>query len=137
MGPTRSRPLPVVTATLVVACSQLSPAIAHADMHNITYIARIDGVAPGSQATFVINGGQTDSAPLSAMPGQVFEADEVLADPQRAGLQVALHWPYSANVHCEIDVDGNVATQVDRVVSPKQGSDPSTGVLGCGAPLPG
>ncbi len=137
MRPITRRWTPIIAALAIAAGSQLSPAIARADMHNITYRARIDGVAPGSQATFVINNGQTNSAPVSAMPGQVFEANEVLPDPQQAGMQVVLHWPYSANVHCEIDVDDNVAAQADQVVSPKQGnSDPGNGVLACGAPLP-
>jgi hypothetical protein len=40
-------------------------------------------------------------------------------------------------LHCEIDVDDNVATQVDQVVRPAPGStDPMNGVLACGAPLP-
>ena len=47
------------------------------------------------------------------MPGQVFEANTVLPDPSKAGMQVSIRWPYSANVHCEIDIDDNVAAQVD------------------------
>jgi hypothetical protein len=117
--------------------SQLTPATARADLHNITYIARIDGVAPGSQATFVTNNNQTNSAPLSSMPGNGFEANAVLADPNQAGMQLSVRWPYAANLHCEIDVDGHVATQVDRFVQPAPGSsDPMNGVLPCGAPLP-
>ena len=118
--------------------SPLLPATARADLHNITYRARIDGVTTGSQATFVISGGQTNTAGLSSMPGNVFEADTVLPDPQQAGIQIVLHWPYSANVHCEIDVDDNVFTQVDRMVAPVPNStDPMNGALGCGSPLPG
>jgi hypothetical protein len=117
--------------------SQLTPATARADLHNITYRARVDGVAPGSQATFVINVNQTNTAPLNSMPGNVFEANTVLADPNQAGMQVSIRWPYAANVHCEIDVDDKVATQVDRLVQPAPGStDPMNGVLPCGAPLP-
>lgn len=137
MSPRAGSWTPIAAAVLVVS-GALSPGVARADLHNITYIARIDGVAPGSQASFVVNGGQTQSTPLSSMPGQVFEANEVLPDPHQAGMRVSMQWPYSANVHCEIDVDNAVVTQVDRVVSPKQGnSDPSSGVLSCGAPLPG
>ena len=40
----------------VVVCGQLIPATARADMHNITYVARVDGVAPGGQATFLTRG---------------------------------------------------------------------------------
>jgi hypothetical protein len=62
----------------------------------------------------------------------------VLPDPQQAGLRIVLHFPYSANVHCEIDVDDNVFTQADQMVRPALGnSDPNNGVLQCGAPLPG
>jgi hypothetical protein len=117
--------------------SQLTPATARADLHNITYIARIDGVAPGSQATFVTNTAQTNTAPLSSMPGNAFQANAVLADPNQAGMQVSVRWPYAANVHCEIDVDDKVATQVDHFVQPAAGTtDPMNGVLPCGAPLP-
>ena len=130
--------MPIAAVTVIAAGSQLIPATAAADLHNITYRARIDGVAPGSQATFVINGGQTNTTGLSSMPGNVFEADTVLADPQQAGMRVVLHWPYSARVHCEIDVDDNIATQVDRMVAPvPNSSDPMNGVLACGAPVPG
>ena len=138
MSPSKHRWMPVAVLTVIAVGSQLSPAIARADLHNITYRARIDGVTTGSQATFVINGGQTNSTGLSSLPGNVFEANTVLPDPQQAGMQVVLHWPYSANVHCEIDVDDNVFTQVDQVVRPVPGNaGPTNGVLQCGAPLPG
>ncbi|MGO8767192.1 hypothetical protein [Mycobacterium sp.] len=128
---------PIAAIAAIVVGSPLFPPTAHADLHNITYRARIDGVTTGSQATFVINGGQTNTAGLSSVPGNVFEADTVLADPQQAALQIVLHWPYSANVHCEIDVDDNVFTQVDQVVRPAPGNaGPTNGVLTCGAPLP-
>jgi hypothetical protein len=54
--------VPIAAMTAIAFGSQLIPATAHADLHNITYIARIDGVTTGSQATFVIEGGQTNSA---------------------------------------------------------------------------
>lgn len=77
--------LAVAAVTVIAAGAQVYPATASADLHNITYRARIDGVTTGSQATFVINGGQTNTAALSSMPGNAFEADTVLPDPQRAG----------------------------------------------------
>ena len=83
------------------------------------------------------NVNQTNTASLSSMPGNGFEANAVLADPHQAGMQVSVRWPYAANVHCEIDVDGNVATQVDHFVQPAAVSaDSMNGVLPCGAPLP-
>ena len=127
----------VAALTVAAVSSQLTPASARAELHNITYIARVDGVAPGSQATFVTTNNQTSSAPLSTVPGNAFQTNTVLPDPAQAGMRVSIRWPYSANVHCEIDVDDTVATQVDRFVSPMPSStDPMNGVLACGAPLP-
>ena len=127
----------VAAATAAAAGMQLGPAIARADLHNTTYVARVDGLAPGSQATFVTGDKQTNMAQLSTVPGNAFEAEAVLADPHQAGMKVSVRWPYSVNVHCEIDVDHNVFTQVDQVVRPTPGnSDPMNGVLSCGAPLP-
>jgi hypothetical protein len=137
MSSRKRRWMPFAALMIVVAGSQLSPATATADLHNITYRTRIDGVAPGSQATFVINGGQTNTAGLSSVPGNAFEANTVLPDPGQAGMRIALRWPYSANVHCEIDVDDHVFTQLDQMVRPVPGNaDPMNGVLQCGAPLP-
>ncbi|MGA7464031.1 hypothetical protein [Mycobacterium sp.] len=134
---TMHRCITVTTLAGAAISSQLTPATARAGLHNITYIARIDGVAPSSQATFVTNNNQTNTAPLSSMPGNAFEANAVLADPDQAGMQVSVRWPYAANVHCEIDVDGNIATQVDHFVQPAPGSaDPMNGVLRWGATLP-
>src|ERR1700742_825306 len=95
------RLLPIVAVTIIAAGSQFSPAPARADLQNITYRARIDALTTGSQALFVINGGQTSATGLPSMPGNVFEAHTVLPDPQQAGLRIVLRYPYSANVHCE------------------------------------
>lgn len=137
MRPSNHRWMTIAVLTVVAAGSQLSPVTARADLHNVTYRARIDGMTTGSQATFVINGGRTNTTGLPSMPGNAFEANTVLPDPQQAGLQIVLRWPYSANVHCEIDVDDNVFAQVDQVVRPAPGNPgPTNGVLQCGAPLP-
>jgi hypothetical protein len=126
--------LPITALTIIAVGSQLSPATARADLHNITYRARIDALTTGSQATFIINGGQTNTTNLPSMPGNAFEADTVLPDPQQAGMRIVLHFPYAANVHCEIDVDDNVFTQADQFVRPAPGNaDPNNGALQCGA----
>jgi hypothetical protein len=136
MSRSKHRWIAIAAMTLIVAGSQMSPATARAELHNITYRARIDALTTGSQATFVTNGGQTSTTGLPTMPGNVFEANTVLPDPQDAGMRIVLHFPYSANVHCEIDVDDNVLVQVDQVVRTALGnSDPMNGVLQCGAPL--
>ena len=75
MSSSKRQWMPLAALMIVMAGSQLSPATARADLHNVTYRARIDGVAPGSQATFVINGGQTNTAGLSSVPGNAFEAE--------------------------------------------------------------
>ncbi|ETB28598.1 hypothetical protein [Mycobacterium avium] len=137
MSASNHRLMPIAALIIVAAGSQLSPAPARADLHNITYRARIDAVTTGSQATFVTNGGQTNTAALSSMPGNAFEADTVLPDPQQAGMRIVLHFPYAANVHCEIDVDDDVFVQTDQMVRPAPGNtDPMNGALQCGAPLP-
>lgn len=129
--------LSIAAVTLIAAGSQSIPAIARADLHNITYRARIDALTTGSQATFLINGGQTSTTSLPSMPGNAFEANTVLPDPGQAGLRIVLHFPYAANVHCEIDVDDNVFAQQDQMVRPAPvSSDPLNGALQCGAPLP-
>ncbi|BAN31221.1 hypothetical protein QRB41_12430 [Mycobacterium avium subsp. hominissuis] len=137
MSASNHRLMPIAALSIIAAGSQLSPAPARADLHNITYRARIDAVTTGSQATFVTNGGQTNTAALSSMPGNAFEADTVLPDPQQAGMRIVLHFPYAANVHCEIDVDDDVFVQTDQMVRPAPGNtDPMNGALQCGAPLP-
>jgi hypothetical protein len=90
MSSTMHRWIAIAALTGAAVSSQLTPATARAELHNITYIARIDGVAPGSQATFVTNTNQTNTAQLSSMPGNAFEANAVLADPNQAGMQVSM-----------------------------------------------
>ena len=136
MRPDMRRWVPIAAMVVIAVGSALMPATARADLHNITYRARIDALTTGSQATFVITGGQTSTTNLPSMPGNAFEANTVLDDPAKAGLRIVLHFPYSANVHCEIDVDDNVFVQVDQVVRPAPGiADPMNGALQCGTPL--
>lgn len=126
-----------IVVAAAIAAAQVIPATARADLHNIVYIARVDGVAPGSVATFITADNQTNMAQLGSLPGSSFQANAVLPDPHHAGMQVAVRWPYSANVHCEIDVDDKVFVQVDQPAHPAPGSaDPMNGVVPCGAPLP-
>jgi hypothetical protein len=137
MSSSKRRWMPIAAVTVIAAGSQLIPATARAELHNITYRARIDALTTGSQATFVINGGQTNTTGLPSMPGNAFEGNTVLPDPGQAGMRIALHFPYSANVHCEIDVDDHVFAQADQMVRPVPGNaDPMNGALQCGAPLP-
>lgn len=135
MNSAKRRWTAIAALTAAAIGLQLTPPIASADLHNVTYIARVDGVAPGGQATFRIHDNETSSTGLSSLPGNAFEANTVLTDPSRAGMQVSVPWPYSANVHCEIDVDDNVAAQVDQSVGLMLANNDPNRVVSCGAPL--
>lgn len=123
----------LLAGAVVTALS--TPVTARAELHNITYIARVDGVAPGAQATFRLNDTETSTTALSSVSGNTFEANAVLSDPAKAGMQVVVPWPYAASVHCEIDVDDNVGSQVDRSVALMLGNNDPNRMVSCGAPL--
>ncbi|QUR69365.1 hypothetical protein [Mycobacterium spongiae] len=129
------------TAIAALTCAAigvlLAPATALAEPHNVTYIAKINGIGVPGRATFMVNEKYTSAAPLSAT-GREFMTTTMLADASKAGLQVRIPPPYSANLHCEISVDGQVAELVDQFVTAVPYSpDPMNGILSCGAsPLP-
>jgi hypothetical protein len=129
----------VMTLAAVIGCAQCNPATALAtELHNVTYFARVDGVSRGAEIVYKIDDTKVNSANPTMIPGRTFEADAVLADPQQAGMQVSIKWPYSANLHCEIDVDDAVVAQADQFISPRltpATDDPDYGTLSCGAPL--
>lgn len=127
-------------AALLVA-AQLTPAVALADqevLHNVTYRARIDGVSRGLTITYNVSDSDVDTANPTVLPGQTFEANAVLADPHHAGMEIAIRWPYTANLHCEILVDDSITAQADDFIAPRllpQSSDPGYGVMPCGGQL--
>lgn len=127
-------------ATLLLG-GQPIPSVARADdqqLHNVTYRARVDGLARGASITYKINDSQVQSANPTMLPGRTFEANTVLADPQQAGMQVSIQWPYSANLHCEILVDDATTAQANQFIAPRltpANDDPNYGVLSCGAPV--
>lgn len=131
----------VVAAALALALppTQLLPAVATADdPHNVTYRARVDGLARGALITYKINDTQVSSADPTMLPGRTFEANAVLTDPALAGMQISIQWPYSANLHCEILVDDAIVAQADTFIAPRltpAKDDPDYGALECGAPL--
>ena len=108
------------------------------DLHNVTYRARVDGVARGAKITYKIDDAGVQTADPTMLLGRTFEANAVLSDPQLASMQVSIQWPYSANLHCEILVDDAVTAQADEFIAPRIApvrDDPNYGVLSCGAPL--
>lgn len=136
-------------AALVAAigASQLIPVAAAAEppppgqpqpqLHNITYRARIDGVSRNAVITYTADGDQPFVANPTMVPGRVFEANAVLADPAKASLKIAIDWPYSANLQCEILSDDQTIAKAEDFVGPRLTrvkDDPDYGSLTCGAP---
>lgn len=139
---THSTKAAVIMAMAVLVTSQPgSAAVASADdpvQHNITYRARIDGLARGALITYRISDAQVNSADPTMLPGRTFETTAVLTDPKEAGMRISIQWPYSANLHCEILVDDEVVVQADQFISPRvipARDDPDYGAMNCGAPL--
>lgn len=103
--------------------------------HNVIYRARVDGVSRGTTITYKLNDTEVNTADPSMIPGRTFEATGVVTDPQNAGMQVSIQWPYTASLHCEILVDDQVFAQADQFVAPRftpQRNDPGYGILSCG-----
>ena len=129
-------------ATVALAASTLPACgLAAADdvmQHNITYRARITGLARGALIGFRISDTQVNSANPTMLPGRTFEATGILTDPKEAGMRISIQWPYSANLHCEILVDDEILIQADQFIAPRltpAKDDADYGAMNCGAPL--
>ncbi|HPX38168.1 MAG TPA: hypothetical protein PLH92_14490 [Mycobacterium sp.] len=131
----------VTVGAIVTLAAGLAPAAATADeiqQHNITYRARVDGIARGAEIYYRISDTEANSANPMMLPGRTFEATGVLTDPKQAGMRISIQWPYSANLTCEILVDDEVVTQASQFISPRLTpvrNDPDYGAMNCGAPL--
>lgn len=129
-----------MTLGVLVALGWPATGTASADdiQHNVTYRARVDGVARGAVITYRISDAQINSANPTMLPARTFEATGVLTDPKEAGMRISIQWPYSANLHCEILVDDVLTVQADQFISPRlipSRDDPDYGAMNCGAPL--
>lgn len=103
--------------------------------HNVVYRARVDGVSRGASITYKLSDTEFNTADPTMVPGRMFEATGVVSDPQNAGMQVSIQWPYTASLHCEILVDDQMVAQADQFVAPRftpQRNDPGYGILSCG-----
>jgi hypothetical protein len=148
--------LTMVAVAVVAVGSQLIPATALAEpdttetevppapeqkiLHNIIYRARVDGVSRGATVTYAAEGDQVQTANPTMVPGRTFEANTVLPASGVANMRVAIEWPYSANLHCEILIDDAVVAQADDFVAPRvlpQRDDPDYGAITCEAPVGG
>lgn len=126
--------LALVTASGLVT----APAVQADELHNVIYRARVDGVSRGLTITYNISDTEVETATPTLLPGQTFEANAVLADPQKAGMEISIRWPYTANLHCEILVDDAITAQADDFIAPRflpQSTDPGYGVMPCGSEL--
>jgi hypothetical protein len=104
--------------------------------YNVTYRARVTGASRGAIISYVMAGNQIDTAEPTMIPGRTFEANAVLDDAHAAGMQISIRWPYSASLHCEIQVNDQITAQADQFVAPRllpQENDPGYGVLSCGS----
>ena len=114
------------------------PPVADGMQHNVTYRARIDGLARGAEIYYRMSDAQANSADPAMLPGRTFEATGVLTDPRQAGMRISIQWPYSANLNCEILVDDQIVAQASQFISPRLTpvrNDPDYGAMNCGAPL--
>ncbi|MCG5433463.1 hypothetical protein LV457_14365 [Mycobacterium sp. MYCO198283] len=157
MTVTARRWLGVASVAVALAGGQLIPAPAAAEpdpaaptlegatqpppgtLRNIIYRARIDGVARGAKITYADEAGERQADPMM-VPGRVFEVYAVLPPTQQATMRVAIEWPYSANLHCEILVDDAVVAQADDFIAPRvtpMRDDPDYGAITCAAPVGG
>jgi hypothetical protein len=103
--------------------------------YNVVYRARVDGVSRGATISYAIADDQVNTAAPTMVPGRTFEATGVVTQTQKAGMQVAIQWPYSASLHCEILVNDQIIAEADQFVAPRftpQHDDPGYGVLSCG-----
>jgi hypothetical protein len=104
--------------------------------YNVTYRARVDGVSRGATIDYAMADDEVNTANPTMVPGRIFEATGVVSETQKAGMQVSIQWPYSANLHCEILVNDQVIAQADEFIAPRltpQRMDPGYGVLSCGS----
>ena len=131
-------PAPAVADPEVDPQSEQQPAPGSEVLHNIIYRARADGTSRGAVVAYKMDDANVNSAQPTMLPGQTFEVNAVLADPQLAGMELSIDWPYGSNLHCEILVDDQIVAQADEFIAPRllrPKDDPMYGVLPCGAPL--
>jgi len=107
-------------------------------LHNVIYRARADGTSRDAVVAYKQDDTNVNSATPTMLPGQTFEVNTVLDDPQKAGMTLSIGWPYGSNLHCEILVDDQIVAQADQFIAPRffrVKDDPLYGTLQCGAPL--
>ncbi len=92
-----------------------------AELHNISYIARVDGLGRGISVTFKTDPVDRRTEQPRLGPGESWEVNLVMEDPAQAGMTVRVLPPYGVGLHCEVQVDDVVVDSQDLTVPPALG----------------
>ncbi|ORA59981.1 hypothetical protein [Mycobacteroides franklinii] len=122
----------VGTATVTLAL--LAAPASAAELHNISYIARVDGLGRGISVTFKTDPVDRRTEQPRLGPGENWEVNLVMDDPQQAGMTVRVLPPYGVALHCEVQVDDVVTDSQDLTVPPALGifNGPVNDTVTCG-----
>ncbi|BAX97554.1 hypothetical protein MSTE_02240 [Mycobacteroides stephanolepidis] len=127
------RGLCVAGAAAMIFALPAAPASA-AELHNISYIARVDGIGRGISVTFKTDPVDRRTEQPRLGPGESWEVNLVMEDPQQAGMAVRVLPPYGIGLHCEVQVDDVVVDSQDLTVPPALGifNGPVNDTVTCG-----
>ncbi len=114
------RGLGAAGAAAVTLALPTAPASA-AELHNISYIARVDGLGRGISVTFKTDPVDRRTEQPRLGPGESWEVNLVMEDPAQAGMSVRVLPPYGVGLHCEVQVDDVVVDSQDLTVPPALG----------------
>ncbi|MFD6198609.1 hypothetical protein DE4585_03769 [Mycobacteroides salmoniphilum] len=114
------RGLGAAGAAAVTLALPAAPASA-AELHNISYIARVDGLGRGISVTFKTDPVDRRTEQPRLGPGESWEVNLVMEDPAQAGMSVRVLPPYGVGLHCEVQVDDVVVDSQDLTVPPALG----------------
>ena len=120
--------------TAAVTLALLAAPASAAELHNISYIARVDGLGRGISVTFKTDPVDRRTEQPRLGPGENWEVNLVIDDPQQAGMTVRVLPPYGVALHCEVQVDDVVTDSQDLTVPPALGifNGPVNDTVTCG-----
>lgn len=120
--------------TAAVTLALLAAPASAAELHNISYIARVDGLGRGISVTFKTDPVDRRTEQPRLGPGENWEVNLVMDDPQQAGMTVRVLPPYGVALHCEVQVDDVVTDSQDLTVPPALGifNGPVNDTVTCG-----
>jgi hypothetical protein len=120
--------------TAAITLALLAAPASAAELHNISYIARVDGLGRGISVTFKTDPVERRTEQPRLSPGETWEVDLVMDDAQQAGMSVRVLPPYGVGLHCEVQVDDVVVDSQDLTVPPALGifNGPVNDTVTCG-----